>query len=120
MPARRPTICRKTGARCCSGPPPPDNPCASPTDQRPGCSRPRNISKVSTANQQVSDTVAAAPADVDAAVAGARAAFLAWAGTPAAQRGASCTGSAELITRDAAELARIETADCGQVIAQTG
>ncbi|MEN9905240.1 MAG: 5-carboxymethyl-2-hydroxymuconate semialdehyde dehydrogenase [Pseudomonadota bacterium] len=80
-----------------------------------------HFESLNPANQQLLATVASGTqADVDAAVAAARAAFPAWAAKPAAQRARILHRLGELITRDAAELARIETADCGQVIAQTG
>ncbi len=58
--------------------------------------------------------------EVNAAVAAAQAAFPAWAGRPAAERARIMHRLGELITRDVAELARTETRDTGQVIAQTG
>jgi 5-carboxymethyl-2-hydroxymuconic-semialdehyde dehydrogenase len=58
-------------------------------------------------------------AEVDAAVAAARAAFPAWASRPAAERAALLHRLGELITRDAAAIALTETQDTGQPIAQT-
>ena len=73
------------------------------------------------ANQQVLATVASGTqADVAAAVQAARSALPGWSATPAEQRARILHRLGELITRDAVELAHLETADCGQVIAQTG
>ncbi|MDD2728115.1 5-carboxymethyl-2-hydroxymuconate semialdehyde dehydrogenase [Malikia sp.] len=80
-----------------------------------------HFESLNPANQQLLAEVAAGtPVEVDAAVQAARAALPAWAATPAAKRARIMHRLGELITRDQAELARIETADCGQVIAQTG
>ena len=59
-------------------------------------------------------------AEVNAAVAAARAAFPAWAGRPATERAALMRKLGDLITRHVPELARTETQDTGQVISQTG
>ncbi len=58
-------------------------------------------------------------AEVNAAVAAARAAFPAWAGTPAPQRARLIRKLGELIAARVPEISAIETNDCGQVIAQT-
>ncbi|MYZ53883.1 5-carboxymethyl-2-hydroxymuconate semialdehyde dehydrogenase [Malikia spinosa] len=80
-----------------------------------------HFQSLNPANQQLLAEVAAGSADeVNLAVAAAKSAFPAWAGTPPAQRARIMHRLGELITRDQAELARIETADCGQAIAQTG
>lgn len=80
-----------------------------------------HFQSLNPANQQLLAEVAAGSADeVNLAVAAAKSAFPAWAGTPPAQRAKIMHRLGELITRDQAELARIETADCGQAIAQTG
>ncbi|HNT38074.1 MAG TPA: 5-carboxymethyl-2-hydroxymuconate semialdehyde dehydrogenase [Rubrivivax sp.] len=72
------------------------------------------------ANQQVLATVASGGAEeVQAAVAAAKAAFPAWAGMAAAERARRVHALGELIARHVAELARTETMDTGQVIAQT-
>ncbi|PRD67339.1 5-carboxymethyl-2-hydroxymuconate semialdehyde dehydrogenase [Malikia spinosa] len=70
--------------------------------------------------QQLAEVAAGSAEEVNLAVAAAKSAFPAWAGTPPAQRARIMHRLGELITRDQAELARIETADCGQAIAQTG
>jgi 5-carboxymethyl-2-hydroxymuconic-semialdehyde dehydrogenase len=76
---------------------------------------------VNPATQAVLAEVAAGgPAEVDAAVAAAKAAFPAWAATPAAERAKAMHRLGELIARQAPEIARVETEDTGQVIAQTG
>jgi 5-carboxymethyl-2-hydroxymuconic-semialdehyde dehydrogenase len=73
------------------------------------------------ANQQVLATVASGGAEeVNAAVAAAKAAFPAWAGMAALERARRIRALGELISRHVAEIARTETADTGQVIAQTG
>lgn len=80
-----------------------------------------HFDSINPANQQVLATVAAGSAEeVQLAVAAAKSALPAWAGKPPAQRAKIMHRLGELITRDQAELARIETADCGQAIAQTG
>lgn len=80
-----------------------------------------HFQSLNPANQQLLAEVAAGSADeVNLAVAAAKSAFPAWAATPPAQRAKIMHRLGELITRDQAELARIETADCGQAIAQTG
>lgn len=80
-----------------------------------------HFQSLNPANQQLLAEVAAGSADeVNLAVAAAKSALPAWAGTPPAQRARIMHRLGELITRDQAELARIETADCGQAIAQTG
>ena len=73
------------------------------------------------ANQEVLAEVASGGvAEVDAAVAAAKAAFPAWAARPATERAALLRRLGDLIARDTQVLARIETADTGQPIAQTG
>jgi 5-carboxymethyl-2-hydroxymuconic-semialdehyde dehydrogenase len=58
--------------------------------------------------------------EVNAAVAAAKAAFPAWAGMPAPERAKRIRRLGELITAHVPEIARTETMDTGQVIAQTG
>ena len=58
--------------------------------------------------------------EVDAAVAAAKAAFPAWAGRPAAERAGLLRRLGDLIAKHVPEIARTETQDTGQVIAQTG
>ena len=75
---------------------------------------------VNPATQQVLAQVAAGgEAEVNAAVAAAKAAFPAWAATPAPQRARLMRRLGELITANVPELSELETNDCGQVIAQT-
>ena len=59
-------------------------------------------------------------AEVNAAVAAAKDAFPAWAATPAPQRAKLVRKLGDLIAAHVPELARTETDDCGQPIAQTG
>src|SRR5450432_4514195 len=73
------------------------------------------------ATQEVLAEVAAGgAAEVAAAVAAAKSAFPAWAGRPAAERAKLLHTLGELISKNVAELARTETQDTGQPIAQTG
>ncbi len=76
---------------------------------------------VNPATQEVLAEVASGgEAEVHAAVAAAKAAFPAWAGLPAPQRARLVRRLGELIAGNVPELARTETDDTGQVIAQTG
>lgn len=76
---------------------------------------------VNPATQQVLATVASGGAgEVNAAVAAAKAAFPAWAGMAAAERARRIRALGDLIAKHVPELARTETMDTGQVIAQTG
>src|SRR6185369_3820882 len=59
-------------------------------------------------------------AEVDAAVAAAKAAFPKWAATAAPQRAKLIRKLGDLIAAHVPELSRLETDDTGQVIAQTG
>src|SRR5215470_12559989 len=58
--------------------------------------------------------------EVAAAVAAAKAAFPAWAGRPATERATVLRKLGDLIAQQVADLARTETRDTGQPIAQTG
>jgi 5-carboxymethyl-2-hydroxymuconic-semialdehyde dehydrogenase len=58
--------------------------------------------------------------EVDAAVAAAKAAFASWAAMPAPQRARLIRKLGDLIAAHVPEIARTETNDTGQVIAQTG
>ena len=76
---------------------------------------------VNPATQEVLAEVASGgEAEVHAAVAAAKAAFPKWAGLPAAERAKKLRALGDLITRHVPEIARTETDDTGQVIAQTG
>lgn len=76
---------------------------------------------VDPATQSVLAEVASGgEAEVQAAVAAAKAAFPAWAGRPAAERAKIMHRLGDLITRDVAAISRTETQDTGQVIGQTG
>ena len=57
--------------------------------------------------------------EIDAAVAAAKAAFPAWAGRPATERAAVLRKLGDLIAKHVPQIARTETQDTGQVIAQT-
>ena len=76
---------------------------------------------VNPATQEVLAEVAAGgTAEVNAAVAAAKAAFPAWAATPAPERAKLMRRLGDLIAAHVPEIAQTETNDCGQVIAQTG
>lgn len=76
---------------------------------------------INPATQEVLAEVASGgEAEVNAAVAAARDAFPKWAGLPAAQRARLVRKLGDLIAQHVPELARTETDDSGQVIAQTG
>lgn len=76
---------------------------------------------VNPATQAVLAEVARGGAEeVHAAVAAAKAAFPKWAGLPAPERAKLMRRLGELIAANVPELARTETMDTGQVIAQTG
>ncbi|MBL8355837.1 MAG: 5-carboxymethyl-2-hydroxymuconate semialdehyde dehydrogenase [Delftia acidovorans] len=76
---------------------------------------------VNPATQEVLAEVArGGVAEVNAAVAAAKAAFPAWAARPATERAALMRKLGELIARHVPEISRTETMDTGQVIAQTG
>lgn len=57
--------------------------------------------------------------EVNAAVAAAKAAFPAWAATPAKERARLMRNVGDLIAKHVPELSELETRDCGQVIGQT-
>lgn len=76
---------------------------------------------VNPATQEVLAEVAAGgEAEVNAAVAAAKAAFPAWAGLPAPERAKLVRRLGDLIAAHVPEIAQTETNDTGQVIAQTG
>jgi 5-carboxymethyl-2-hydroxymuconic-semialdehyde dehydrogenase len=68
----------------------------------------------------LAEVAAGGEAEVNAAVAAAKAAFPAWAGKPATERARLMRRLGDLIAAEAPAIARTETADTGQVIAQTG
>ena len=70
-------------------------------------------------NHVVCEVEVAGPAEVDAAVAAARAAFESWAATPPAERGAILRRAADILRERNAELAELETLDTGKAIAET-
>ncbi|MDE2605651.1 MAG: 5-carboxymethyl-2-hydroxymuconate semialdehyde dehydrogenase [Burkholderiales bacterium] len=76
---------------------------------------------VNPATQEVLAEVASGgEAEVNAAVAAAKEAFPKWAGLPATERARLVRKLGDLIAKNVPELARTETDDTGQVIAQTG
>jgi 5-carboxymethyl-2-hydroxymuconic-semialdehyde dehydrogenase len=76
---------------------------------------------VNPATQEVLAEVAAGgEAEVNAAVAAAKAAFPAWSSLPATERAKLVRKLGDLIARHVPELSQTETNDSGQVIAQTG
>ncbi len=75
---------------------------------------------VTPATQEVLAEVASGTAaEVNAAVAAAKAAFPAWAARPATERAAMMRKLGDLIAKHVPELSETETRDCGQVISQT-
>jgi 5-carboxymethyl-2-hydroxymuconic-semialdehyde dehydrogenase len=75
---------------------------------------------VNPATQEVLAEVArGGAAEVDAAVAAAKAAFPRWAARPATERAALMRKLGDLIARHVSEIAQTETRDTGQPIAQT-
>jgi 5-carboxymethyl-2-hydroxymuconic-semialdehyde dehydrogenase len=76
---------------------------------------------INPATQEVLAEVASGgQAEVNAAVAAAKAAFPKWAGRPAPERAKLMRRLGELITKHVPEISRTETQDTGQVITQTG
>jgi 5-carboxymethyl-2-hydroxymuconic-semialdehyde dehydrogenase len=79
------------------------------------------LDTINPATQDVLAQVAAGgEAEVNAAVAAAKVAFPAWAATPATERAKILRKLGDLVAAHVPEIARTETNDCGQVIAQTG
>lgn len=76
---------------------------------------------INPATQEVLAEVASGgEAEVNAAVAAAKAAFPSWANKPAAERAKTVRKLGDLIAQHVPEIAQTETKDCGQVISQTG
>ncbi len=81
----------------------------------------QRFESVNPASQEVLAEVAAGgEAEVNAAVAAAKAAFPKWAATPPTERARIMRRLGDLISSHVPDLARTETNDCGQVISQTG
>ncbi len=81
----------------------------------------RYFETINPATQEVLAEVASGgEAEVNAAVAAAKAAFPGWATTPAPQRAKLMRKLGELIATHVPEIAQMETKDCGQTISQTG
>ncbi|HEY9240213.1 MAG TPA: 5-carboxymethyl-2-hydroxymuconate semialdehyde dehydrogenase [Burkholderiaceae bacterium] len=68
----------------------------------------------------VAQCARASKAQLDEAVAAAKAAFPAWAAKPAAERAKMMVRLGELIAKHVPEIAALETRDTGQTISQTG
>ena len=80
----------------------------------------RYFETVNPATQDVLAEVArGGPAEIDAAVAAAKAAFPAWAGKPAPERAKLMVRLADLIAKHVPDISETETKDTGQVISQT-
>lgn len=80
-----------------------------------------SFKSVNPATQEVlAEVSAGGEAEVNAAVAAAKAAFPGWARLPAPQRARLVRRLGDLIAANVPEIARTETNDTGQVIAQTG
>jgi 5-carboxymethyl-2-hydroxymuconic-semialdehyde dehydrogenase len=76
---------------------------------------------INPATQEVLAEVAAGgEAEINAAVAAAKAAFPAWASRPATERAALLRKLGDLIARHVPEISKTESTDTGQPIAQTG
>ncbi|MDF3835409.1 5-carboxymethyl-2-hydroxymuconate semialdehyde dehydrogenase [Cupriavidus basilensis] len=70
--------------------------------------------------EEIATVAAGGEAEVNAAVAAAKAAFPKWANTPAKERARIMRRLADLITQHVPQLAALETQDTGLPIAQTG
>lgn len=68
----------------------------------------------------ITEVASGGEAEINAAVAAAKAALPAWSGLPAAERARLMRRLGELIDENVPEIAAMETQDCGQVIYQTG
>jgi len=68
----------------------------------------------------LAEVASGSAADVNAAVQAAKDAFPAWAGLPSTERAKKMRALGELIAKHVPEIARTETDDTGQTIAQTG
>ncbi len=80
----------------------------------------QQFESINPANQTVLAQVAAGgAAEVNAAVAAAKAAFPKWAGLPAIERAKALERLGDLISANVQPIAQMETQDTGQVIAQT-
>jgi len=76
---------------------------------------------VNPATQEtLAEVASGGEAEVNAAVAAAKAAFPKWAGLPAAERARKIRALGDLIAKHVPEISKTETDDTGQVIAQTG
>ncbi len=70
--------------------------------------------------EAIAEVAAGGEAEIDAAVAAAKAAFPKWANTPAKERARIMRRLGELIAQNVPQLAALETQDTGLPIAQTG
>jgi 5-carboxymethyl-2-hydroxymuconic-semialdehyde dehydrogenase len=73
-----------------------------------------------TTQEVLAEVAAGGAAEIDSAVAAAKAAFPAWASRPAAERAALLRKLGDLIAKQVPDLSRTESLDTGQPIAQTG
>ncbi|MFG1372303.1 5-carboxymethyl-2-hydroxymuconate semialdehyde dehydrogenase [Xanthobacter oligotrophicus] len=69
--------------------------------------------------QVLAEVASGGQAEVDAAVAAAKAAFPGWAATPVKERARLLRRLGDLIAAHVPEISELETRDCGQVIGQT-
>ena len=67
----------------------------------------------------IAEVASGGEAEINAAVAAAKAAFPGWAATPVKERARLVRKLGDLIAANVAEIADLETADCGQVTNQT-
>ncbi|MGE0099888.1 MAG: 5-carboxymethyl-2-hydroxymuconate semialdehyde dehydrogenase [Hydrogenophaga sp.] len=82
---------------------------------------PATFETLNPATQEVlAEVSTGGQSEVNAAVAAAKSAFPKWAGLPATERSRLVRKLGELIAANVPEIARTETNDSGQVIAQTG
>jgi len=91
------------------------------SDRRRVGRRSRLLRERESATQEVLAEVAAGgAAEIEAAVAAAKAAFPKWAALAPAERAKTMVRLGDLIAKHVPEIARIETQDTGQTISQTG
>ena len=82
--------------------------------ERPDAQRLASINP--STGEVLAEVALATPADVDAAVASARRAFPAWAATPPLERARRLREAASRIRANAADLALLDAADCGNPV----
>lgn len=89
-------------------------------DGKPVASRDTFDTRNPATQDVLAEVAAGGEAEVNAAVAAAKAAFPKWAGLPATERARTVRRLGDLIAQHVPEIAQTETRDTGQVIAQTG